>query len=63
MILLLCVCTVEGSKLPLYGFKNLSYGKSVAADETKESPIDFLESLVLGEVSAKLLYLVTVLLF
>ncbi|KAH0664366.1 hypothetical protein KY284_029297 [Solanum tuberosum] len=42
-------CCLPGSKLPLYGFKNLSYGKSVAADETKESPIDFLESLVLGE--------------
>ncbi|KAM3374407.1 GDP-L-galactose phosphorylase 1 [Capsicum galapagoense] len=41
-------CCLPGSKLPLYAFKNLSYGKFVA-DETMEPPVDFLESLLLGE--------------
>ncbi|XP_060172147.1 GDP-L-galactose phosphorylase 1-like [Lycium barbarum] len=41
-------CCLPGSKLPLYAFKKLGNGKSVA-DETKEPPVDFLESLVLGE--------------
>ncbi|NP_001312827.1 GDP-L-galactose phosphorylase 1-like [Nicotiana tabacum] len=41
-------CCLPGSKLPLYASKNLRKGKSVA-DETKEPPVDFLESLLLGE--------------
>ena len=41
-------CCLPGSKLPLYACKSLRNGTSVA-DETKEPPVDFLESLLLGE--------------
>ncbi|KAG7953872.1 hypothetical protein I3843_12G131300 [Carya illinoinensis] len=45
-------CCIQGAKLPLYAFKreNKIVGdRCLAGDESREPPVDFLESLLLGE--------------
>lgn len=45
-------CCLPGSKLPLYAFKKetrIADGKGLPAEEVKEPPVAFLDSLLLGE--------------
>jgi GDP-L-galactose phosphorylase len=42
-------CCIPGAKLPLYAFKKIADGKALLDDQNKQPPVDFLNSLVLGE--------------
>ncbi|KAH0987562.1 hypothetical protein GBA52_014739 [Prunus armeniaca] len=45
-------CCIPGAKLPLYAFKKLNKiggGKELLGSEKREPPVDFLDSLLLGE--------------